>query len=102
MGGGRGMLMVVVVLVLGEAEDGDAEREYGGRREGGWRFVCSADLVAIAAKEAGKHYFPPLCAWKGRFARQGKAGFSTWQRRLEGCGGRAQSEVENDCASFST
>ncbi len=35
VGGGRGM---------GETEDGDAEREYGGRREGGWRFVCSADL----------------------------------------------------------
>jgi hypothetical protein len=29
---------------MGETEDGDAEREYGGRREGGWRFVCSADL----------------------------------------------------------
>jgi hypothetical protein len=58
--------------------------------------------VAIAAKEAGIHYFAPLCAWKGRFARQGNAGFSTWQRRLEGCGGRVQSEVENDCASFST
>jgi len=63
------MLMVVVVLVLGEAEDGDAEREYGGRREGGWRFVCSADLVAIAAKEAGRHYFAPLYAWKGQFVR---------------------------------
>lgn len=58
--------------------------------------------VAIAAKEAGKHYFPPLYIRKGQFARRGKAGVSTWQRRLEGCGGRVQSEMENDCASFST
>ncbi len=70
-----------------------------GRGDGG-SYVSGS--VAIAAKEAGKHYFPPLCAWKGRFVRQGNAGFSTWQRRLEGCGGRVQSEMENDCASFST
>jgi hypothetical protein len=44
-----------------------------GRGDGG-SYVSGS--VAIAAKVAGKHYFPPLYAWKGQFARQGKAGFS--------------------------